>query len=220
MGELESFTAYEVDNGNFKRLSQIDIPNSIGILYSLVTKHLGFKFNADEYKLMGLAPYGDPTSFRKYFDEFVILGELGKYKIKYDKLTCSEQLDPLFRDVLTSFAKAISTPPDVDEMEQTHYDFAAAAQECLEQALLHALRHWRQETGLKKLSMAGGVALNCTLNGKIINENLFDDFYIQPAAGDDGTSLGARPICGEKKWWKYRGQSSPRDAILWSQFDP
>ncbi len=198
MGELESLTIYEVNDGTFNRLDQISIPNSIGILYSLVTRHLGFKFNADEYKLMGLAPYGEPSSFRQFFDDFVDLRDNGKFEIQYQNLTGTKSRDPLYRDVLESFGRIIQTPDDVETMEQKHYDFAAAAQECLERALLHNISHWQKATGLNNLCMAGGVALNCTFNGKLIEQNIFSDFYIQPAAGDDGTSLGAALFAAHK----------------------
>lgn len=191
MGELDSLSVFRISNGTFERLDHISIPNSIGILYSLITRHLGFKFNADEYKLMGLAPYGDPATFRSRFQDLVQLKDNGKYEIRYDKLTGSKKRDPYYRDVLSCFAELVDTPGDVDEMTQVHYDFAAAAQECLERALLHNVSHWQATTGLNRLCMAGGVSLNCTFNGKLLERNLFSEFYIQPAAGDDGTALGA-----------------------------
>ncbi|MCB1759070.1 MAG: carbamoyltransferase [Gammaproteobacteria bacterium] len=224
MGELESFTAFEVDGGEFKKLAQVTIPNSIGILYSLVTRHLGFDFNADEYKLMGLAPYGDPVPFRQFFNDFVVLGEQGKFEIRYELLTKSDVRDAHFRDVLASFAEIISSPSDMDEMKQIHYDFAAAAQECVERVLLHAIGYWQQATGLKQFCMAGGVALNCTFNGKLIERNIFDRIYIQPAAGDDGTSLGAALFTANRKGedvtasrkqqMPFYGPSSTHDEIL------
>ena len=148
---------------------------------------------------MGLAPYGNPATFREYFKQIVRLNEQGKYEIDYSIITEAEQRDPLYRDVLASFGDTIDTPGDVDEMQQKHYDFAAAAQECVERALLHAIRYWQQSTGLSKFCMAGGVALNCTFNGKLIEEKIFEHFYIQPAAGDDGTSLGAALYAASKK---------------------
>jgi len=193
MGEFESMTVYAAQGGLFRLLTNFGIRESLGILYGLVTVHLGFAFNADEYKVMGLAPYGDPSRFRPFFDSIVDLQADGRYVIRLNRLV--GDISPPYRALLRYLEEAVIARPETTEtLPQAHCDFAAAAQECLERVLFHVLGHWRQTTGLTRLCMAGGVALNCTFNGKLIQSGLFDEVYIQPAAGDDGTALGAALI--------------------------
>jgi carbamoyltransferase len=190
MGETESLSIYAVRDGIFRLLDRHRIKDSLGILYGLVTFHLGFKFNADEYKVMGLAPYGNPEAFRSFFDSIIELQQQGKYRIHLDPLWRDPQ--PYYRGVLKYIQEQIIARPDDTEMlPQSHCDFAAAAQECLERTLFHVIEYWREQTRLTKLCMAGGVALNCTFNGKLAQRRLFDEIHVQPAAGDDGTALGA-----------------------------
>src|SRR2546429_1541594 len=98
---------------------------------------------------------------------------------------------PYHRHVLAAFEKLLPRPEGTEMLPQAHCDFAAAAQECLERVLFHVVTHWRQTTGLRTLCMAGGVALNCTFNGKLARHGIFDEIYVQPAAADDGTAVGA-----------------------------
>jgi carbamoyltransferase len=195
MGEVTSLTIYAARGGELTPLISFPIKASIGILYSIVTVHLGFKFNADEYKVMGLAPYGDPARYRNVFAEITELGTDGQYELHLDRL--SGDKSPTYRGVLRYLAdRVISPPPTSESLPQAHCDFAAAVQECLETVLFHVLSYWRQRTGFKHLCYAGGVALNCTFNGKLLagrfgGEHLFDDMFVQPAAGDDGSALGA-----------------------------
>ena len=190
MGEISSLTVYSVKDGKFSALDSIPISSSVGILYGMVTRHLGFKFNADEYKVMGLAPYGDPARYRAFFEGITQLSENGKYAIKYSRLPIKRDARHRgFRRYLHEHV--IAAPESSDELSQAHCDFAAAAQECLERILFHVAAHWRKRTGLTRLCMAGGVALNCTFNGKLAQQGLFDEIYVQPAAGDDGAALGA-----------------------------
>ena len=225
MGELESLTAYTVDAGRFTRLGIISIPNSIGLLYSIITRHLGFSFNADEYKLMGLAPYGDPARYRAFFANLVELHADGRYQLHYERWLGTVADDHQHRAVLAYLEHEVLTAPgDVDAMSQAHYDFAAAAQEVLETALTHTLSHWQSTSGMRRLCMAGGVALNCTFNGKLLSQALFDDVFIQPAAGDDGTALGAAlltaaelgdvPCCGKYQEMPFYGPSFSSAEIL------
>ncbi len=190
MGEVESLSVFAARDGKLERLDQFGIRDSLGILYGLVTVHLGFTFNADEYKVMGLAPYGNPDRFRPFFQSIVELQAEGRYALRLDRLTTDRS--PHWRGVLDHLAQHVLPRPEgADTLPQVHCDFAAAAQECLERVLFHVLGYWRRRTGLRRLCMAGGVALNCTFNGKLIHSGLFDRVYVQPAAGDDGTALGA-----------------------------
>lgn len=225
MGELESLTVYSVERGIFSRLATVSIPNSIGLLYSIVTKHLGFKFNADEYKLMGLAPYGNPEKYREFFANLIDLQDAGRYQLRYDRWIGDATRDTYHRSILAYLENNIfASPDDVDTMVQDHYDFTAAAQEALEKTLTHVISHWRSETGLRKLCMAGGVALNCTYNGKLLDSGLFDETYIQPAAGDDGTALGAavyesfsageKPFAGRYQEMPFYGPAYTSEEVL------
>lgn len=197
MGEVESMTIYAAQNGTFEVLARFGIGDSLGILYGLVTAHLGFKFNADEYKVMGLAPYGNPERFRPFFDSILELQDSGRYALRLDRLT--REKAPYHRNVLKYFEEhVIPRPESTESLPQLHCDFAAAAQEGLERALFHVIGHWRRQTGLTRLCMAGGVALNCTFNGKLVHSGLFDEVYVQPAAGDDGSALGAALLAARR----------------------
>ncbi len=192
MGEAHSASVYSASNGTLNKLHEISAHDSIGILYSLITLHLGFDFNSDEYKIMGLAPYGDPARFRKFFENVVHLGDNGSIQIPILHLNRSRE----GRERYSATRRYLETnliPPRTPESDITrdHEDIAAALQECLDHAMLHICGHFGRKTGLRKLALAGGVALNCTANGRLMRSGLFDEIYIQPAAGDDGSALGA-----------------------------
>ncbi len=192
MGEVQSLTVFQFRGGEFKKLREIPANDSIGILYSLVTLHLGFDFNSDEYKIMGLAPYGDPERFRAFFEKTVELRPDGSIRIPVLRLNRSreERENYVATRAYLDEHLAARRPPDA-EITQEHKDVAAALQECLDRVVLHVCGHFGKQTGMRHIALAGGVALNCTANGKLIDSGIFDEVYIQPAAGDDGTALGA-----------------------------
>jgi carbamoyltransferase len=192
MGEMQSVTIYHARNGELEKLKEIPARDSIGILYSTVTLHLGFDFNADEYKIMGLAPYGNPARFRSFFEQAVELREDGTIRIPLLRLnrTRDERENHLAtRKCLTEHLIKPRHPSD--EIRDEHRDVAAALQECLDRVMLHICKHFGSRTGLRRLALAGGVALNCTANGKLVQSGIFDEIFVQPAAGDDGSALGA-----------------------------
>ena len=193
MGETQSATVYRARGGRLEKIHEISARDSVGILYSLITLHLGFDFNSDEYKIMGLAPYGDPSSrFRAFFDRAVELGSGGSIRIP--ALHLNRTHEDRERHTATRRYLAENLAPErlpADEIEGAHRDIAAALQECLDRAMLHLCGHFAKTTGLRRLALAGGVALNCTANGRLMRSGLFDEIYIQPAAGDDGSALGA-----------------------------
>ena len=192
MGEVQSLTVYQFSGGEFKKLREIPANDSIGILYSLVTLHLGFDFNSDEYKIMGLAPYGDPERFRGFFEKTIELRPDGLLRIPILRLNRSreERENYLATRAYLDEHLVARRAPDA-EIAQEHKDVAAALQECLDRVVLHVCGHFGKQTGMRHIALAGGVALNCTANGKLIDSGIFDEVYIQPAAGDDGTALGA-----------------------------
>jgi len=192
MGETQSATVYSASGGRLNKLHEISALDSIGILYSLVTLHLGFDFNSDEYKIMGLAPYGDPRPFRQFFRDAVRLTADGSISIPILRLNRSrEERDRYLATRRHLAAHLISERMPNGEITHEHENVAAALQECLDQAMLHLCGHFGRATGHRKLALAGGVALNCTANGRLMQSGLFDQIYIQPAAGDDGSALGA-----------------------------
>lgn len=192
MGEVESLSVYHFHDGVLEKLRTIGANDSIGILYSLVTLHLGFDFNSDEYKIMGLAPYGDPARFRPFFEKTVELRDDGTWRIPVLKLNRSRQERENYTATRSYLDEhLIARRAETDSLSSAHEDVAAALQECLERTVMHVAERFGSETGLRRLAMAGGVALNCTANGKLFRSGFFDEVYVQPAAGDDGAALGA-----------------------------
>lgn len=192
MGEVHGVSIYRGSPRGLELLANMSALDSIGILYSLVTLHLGFDFNSDEYKIMGLAPYGDPQRFRQFFKDIVELRHEGRIRIRIlrnDKSRDERESYIASRRYLDEHLVKARTPED--EITDDHRDVAAALQECLNEVMLHICGYFGDLTKARRLAMAGGVALNCTANGYLMKSRLFDESYIQPAAGDDGTALGA-----------------------------
>ncbi|MGA9724522.1 MAG: carbamoyltransferase C-terminal domain-containing protein [Candidatus Binatus sp.] len=192
MGETQSGSIFRGSRGNLIKLSEISGNDSLGILYSLVTYHLGFDFNSDEYKIMGLAPYGDPRQFEGVFQQMIECRPDGTVRIpilrlnrtRYERENYLQTRDWLSRNLIPRREPG-------DEITQGHRDVAAALQAALNRAIIHICGHFGAATGLRKIALAGGVALNCSANGKLTRSGLFDEVYVQPAAGDDGAALGA-----------------------------
>lgn len=192
MGETESLSVFDFHDGEFERIASVGANDSIGVLYSLVTMHLGFDFNSDEYKIMGLAPYGDPTKYRGFFERVVELREDGTFRIPILKINHSREEREFYlatREYLDEHLIERRLPNQ--PVTKMHEDIAASLQECLERVIIHVCEHFGEKTGLRHLALAGGVALNCTANGKLMRSGLFDEIYVQPVAGDDGVALGA-----------------------------
>jgi len=189
VGEFETLT-YGVGNDN-KLLfrGNINFPHSLGLLYAALTYFVGFKVNSGEYKVMGLAPYGVPKYKEKILSELIKLEEDGSFKLNmryFDFTTGGPIINNNFENL---FGRKRRMPES--ELTQDDMDFARSVQEVIEEAVLRMAHRIRKETGEKYLCLAGGVALNCVVNGKILKENIFDDVYIQPASGDAGGALGA-----------------------------
>jgi carbamoyltransferase len=192
MGEMHGASVYHARDGRLEALLHISAYDSFGIFYSLVTLHLGFDFNSDEYKIMGLAPYGEPSRFQRFFDQAVELRKDGSLHIPLLRLnrTRDERENFVLSRQYLSEHLIKERHPESDITDE-HRDVAAALQACLDKTLQHLCGHFGKRTGLRRLALAGGVALNCTANGKLTRSGLFDEIYVQPAAGDDGAALGA-----------------------------
>lgn len=193
MGETDSMTVWTAGKGtDLKLIASVPAFHSLGVLYSAFTLYLGFDFNMDEYKVMGLAPFGDK---RKYFNqvmELVRLKDDGTYAIPLfaqNKTLLERETHAGVIQALVDKFGPVRTPEG--EMTQHYKDLAAAVQAVLQTVQLHVLRHFANSTGLERVCMAGGVSLNCTANGIIKRSRLFKDVFVQPASGDDGAALGA-----------------------------
>src|SRR5207248_906917 len=180
MGEAHGVTAYRAHDGRLDPVLEIGAHDSIGVLYSLVTLHLGFDFNADEYKIMGLAPYGDPERFRPFFDEHVKLMPDGAIRIPILRLNRERAERETYAATRRFLENHLIKSRRPDEgITDDHWDVAAALQECLDRAMLHVCGAFAHRTRLRRLALAGGVALNCTANGRLLASGLFDEVYVQ-----------------------------------------
>ena len=168
--------------------AELRFPHSLGLLYSAFTYFTGFKVNSGEYKLMGLAPYGEPVYADLIFERLMDLKDDGSFRLDMSYFNYCRGL------TMTSkrFGDLFGGPPRRPEgpLTQREMDLAASIQAVTEEVMLRAARHLHAETGMRNLCLAGGVALNCVANGRILREGPFDDIWIQPAAGDAGGSLG------------------------------
>jgi len=180
-------------------LSELHFPHSLGLLYSAFTYYTGFKVNSGEYKVMGLAPYGEPRYVQRILDEIIDLREDGSLRLNMKYFNYCQGLTMTG----AAFDKLFDGPPRKPEAEltQREMDLARSVQEVTELAMLRMARHVHRETGEKNLCLAGGVALNCVGNGRILREGPFENVWVQPAAGDAGGALGA----ALSVWYQYLG---------------
>ena len=168
---------------------EIHFPHSLGLLYSAFTFYTGFKVNSGEYKVMGLAPYGDPKYASTILDHLIDLKQDGTFRLDlsyFDYCTGLKMTNGKFDSLFGGPPRKLDEP-----LTQQHMDLAASVQAVVEKAVLRLTRSLRDETGIPYLCLAGGVALNCVANGKVLRDGRFEDIWIQPAAGDAGGALGA-----------------------------
>lgn len=195
-------SSYGYGRGNeLHLLKELHFPHSLGLLYSAFTYYTGFKVNGGEYKVMGLAPYGEPRYVRQILDELIDLREDGSLRLNMEYFNFAAGL------TMTSakFDELFGGPPRKPEstLTQREMDLARSVQDVTEEAMLRMARHVHRETGEKNLCLAGGVALNCVGNGRILREGPFENLWVQPAAGDAGGSLGA----ALSVWHQYLGNA-------------
>lgn len=211
-------TSVAIGKGNDIRIvKEIHFPHSIGLLYSAFTYFLGFKVNSGEYKVMGLAPYGRPNYVDKIFKHLVDLKEDGSFRLNmkyFEYCTGSTMTNQRFAEL---FQMPKRTPEQ--QLKQEHMDMAASIQAATEEMVFRLAESLRKEFGQKNLCLAGGVALNCVANGKLLQKKTFDGIWIQPAAGDAGGSLGAAYVAHHL----YLGQPrkvSTKDKMKGSYLGP
>jgi carbamoyltransferase len=225
VGEWTTTSAAIGRGNNMEMTRELHFPHSLGLLYSALTYYTGFRVNSGEYKVMGLAPYGEP----KY-------AELILHKLMDVKDDGTFRLDQSYFDYCTGltmtnrkFDELFGGPPrnpEVDRVTQRHMDLAASVQVATEEVVLRLTRSLARETGMKNLCLAGGVALNCVANGKVLRDGAFDHVWVQPAAGDAGGALGAallayhahggerrRGVLGDAMNGSYLGPAYRQDDI-------
>ncbi len=215
-------TSVGIGHGNELEMTrEIHFPHSLGLLYSAFTFYTGFKVNSGEYKVMGLAPYGDPKYVSTILDHLIDLKRDGTFRLDlsyFDYCTGLKMTNGKF-DAL--FGGPPRTPDE--PLTQRHMDLAASVQAVVEEAVLRLTRSLRDETGVPNLCLAGGVALNCVANGEVLRDGRFEDIWIQPAAGDAGGALGAALAASHRLFDEPRhceGGDAMRGALLGPEFDP
>ncbi len=190
VGEWATTTVAIGKNNKIKILKEIQFPHSLGLLYSAFTYFTGFKVNGGEYKLMGLAPYGKPIYEKIILDNLIDIKNDGSFRLNQNYFDYSTGLKMTNKKFNNLFGAEPRNPSKV-QLNQFHMDLAASIQKVTEDILLKIMLNLSNEFKIPNLCLAGGVALNCVANGKILNEKFFDKIWIQPAAGDAGGSLGA-----------------------------
>jgi carbamoyltransferase len=189
VGEWATTSAAIGDGHKLEIFQEIHFPHSLGLLYSAATYYTGFKVNSGEYKVMGLAPYGEPKYAKLILDNLIDLKPDGSFRLDmsyFDYCTGLTMTNDRFAKL---FGEPVRTPDKL--LTPFHMDVAASIQAVLDEAVLRLTRSLAKETGLRHLCLAGGVALNCVANGKVLRDGKFDRIWIQPAAGDAGGAVGA-----------------------------
>jgi carbamoyltransferase len=207
VGEWATTSVWLGDGNKLEPQWEIDFPHSLGLLYSAFTYYCGFKVNSGEYKLMGLAPYGEPKYVDLIREHLIDIKEDGSYRLNMAYFNYATGLTMTNR----RFAKLFGEPARKAESQltQKHMDLARSIQAVTEEIVLKLAHHIKKEYGVDYLCLAGGVALNCVANGKLLSEKVFKDIWIQPAAGDAGGALGAAYAA----WHQYLDKPRAADNI-------
>ena len=218
VGEWATTSVGQGSGNRLEMTKEIHFPHSLGLLYSAFTYYTGFRVNSGEYKVMGLAPYGEPKYAGLILDNIIDLKDDGTFRLDqsyFDYCTglrmTNDKFDALFG----------GTRRRADELlTQRHMDLAASIQAVTEEAVLRLTRGLKAETGVKNLCLAGGVALNCVANGKVLRDAKFDNVWVQPAAGDAGGALGAALTAYHLFQGQPRTLDGPLDAMQGSYLGP
>jgi carbamoyltransferase len=218
VGEWATATVGVGEGHRLRLVEELDFPHSLGLLYSAFTYFTGFKVNSAEYKLMGLAPYGEPIYADLIRERLLDLKPDGSFRLAMEYFGYLDDL------VMTNqkLAELFGGPPRAAESRITRreMDIAASIQQVTEEIVIRMARHVRELTGKDRLCLAGGVALNCVANGKLLREGVFDDLWIQPAAGDAGGAVGAAYTIWHNVLGNPRPSPGPRDAMQGSYLGP
>ena len=212
-------TSYGVGRGNqIQMLAELRFPHSLGLLYSAFTYFTGFKVNSGEYKLMGLAPYGQPKYLDLILRELIDLNDDGSFRLNMKYFNYGVGLTM----TNAAFNRLFDRPPRKPEskLTQSDMDLARSIQDVTDEIMLRIARHVRKETGRRNLCLAGGVALNCVANGHILRERIFDRVWIQPAASDAGGALGAALFAWHQILDKERKADDVNDSQRGSYLGP
>ncbi len=217
VGEWATTTVWKGSGNKLEAQWEIDFPHSLGLLYSAFTYYTGFKVNSGEYKLMGLAPYGDPKYVDLITEHLIDLKEDGTFRLDMSYFNYCTGLTM----TNSKFDKLFGGPAREAESDvtQKEMDIAASIQKVTEEVVLRLARTVREETGCRYLCLAGGVALNCVANGELLRAKIFDDLWIQPAAGDAGGALGAALV----SWYERHDNPrtvEPHDSMRGSYLGP
>jgi carbamoyltransferase len=221
MDGVGEWTTTSLAHGNGEKLAvvrEIHFPHSLGLLYSAFTYYTGFKVNSGEYKVMGLAPYGEPRYVQLIKDHLIDIKEDGTFRLDMQYFDYCTGL----RMTNDKFAAVFGGPARTSEAQltQREMDLAASVQVITEEVVLKLARSIAKETGERNLCLAGGVALNCVANGKLLREKYFDRIWLQPAAGDAGGALGAALVANHLYKSEPRKLNGSRDAMRGSYLGP
>ena len=219
VGEWATTTVAIGKDNKIEMLKEIYFPHSIGLLYSAFTYYLGFKVNSGEYKVMGLAPYGKPKYKDLIIKKLIDLKDDGSFRLNMKYFNYATGLTMTNKNFSNLFAHK-AREPEKELLTQFHMDIAASIQAVTEEIVLKLTKSIAQETQIKNLCMAGGVALNCVANGKILKNNIFENIWMQPASGDAGGSLGAALAFWYHELGEKRSITSDLDDMKGSYLGP
>ena len=218
VGEWSTTSMAIGKNNKIELIKEINFPHSIGLLYSAFTYYLGFKVNSGEYKVMGLAPYGLPKYTELILENIIDLKPDGSFRLNMKYFNYTKGLT-MTNDKFHSLFKVKNRNSNNEKLNQFHMDVAASLQNVIEKIILKLTKDIADEYSIKNLCLAGGVALNCVVNGKLKKENIFENIWIQPASGDAGGSLGAAYALWFEKYSPTRFVTS-KDAMSGSYLGP
>jgi len=218
VGEWATATIGSGEGSKLSLVRELDFPHSLGLLYSAFTYYTGFKVNSGEYKLMGLAPYGEGRYTDRIRSELLDLKPDGSFRLNMDYFGYLDGLH-MTSDRFDKLFDGPARPPE-SPVTRREMDLAKSIQEVTEEIVLRMARHAREVTGKRNLCMAGGVALNCVANGEILRARIFDDLWIQPAAGDAGGAVGAALSVWYNELGNPRTTDGRRDAMHGSYLGP
>ncbi len=218
VGEWTTTCMAAGENNRVDIIAEIRFPHSLGLLYSAFTYFCGFRVNSGEYKLMGLAPYGEPVYRDAILENLIDVREDGSFRLNMDYFNYCSGLTMTGKN----FERLFGGPPRKPEspLTQREMDLARSIQEVTEEVMLKVARQAHRETGKRNLCMAGGVALNCVGNGRILREGPFERIWIQPAAGDAGGALGAALFAWHQYLDNPRSCDGENDSQKWSLLGP